>query len=134
MGFDLYGLKVASKKGEYFRNNVWWWRPLWDFVCVHCNDILTEKQQTGGTWNDGTKIGPKMSIRIADRLQEKINDGTATQEEKDIKKMIKEAKKHNKELKHGDPKYNWDEAYPFSMENLKDFIQFCRDSGGFNIC
>ncbi|QOR55575.1 MAG: hypothetical protein UMS36scaffold28_65 [Phage 59_13] len=29
MGMDVYGVKPKSKQGEYFRNNVWSWRPLW---------------------------------------------------------------------------------------------------------
>ena len=33
MGFDLYSLgNHKTDKGEYFRNNVWWWRRLADFV------------------------------------------------------------------------------------------------------
>jgi hypothetical protein len=28
MGMDVYGKEPKSDKGEYFRNNVWWWRPL----------------------------------------------------------------------------------------------------------
>ena len=36
MGFDLYSTgKHKTPKGEYFRNNVWWWRRLADFVCTH---------------------------------------------------------------------------------------------------
>ena len=33
MGFDLYGLAATSENGAYFRNNCWWWRPLWNFTC-----------------------------------------------------------------------------------------------------
>ena len=24
--------------GIYFRNNVWWWRPLWDYVWTLCGE------------------------------------------------------------------------------------------------
>lgn len=135
MGFDLYGLNATSENGDYFRNNCWWWRPLWEFVCTHCNDILTEKQQIGGTFNDGTKIGPAMSIKIADRLQKKIDDGTADKAEKENKKIMKQAKMHNEKLdkKTKDPKHDIRDSYPFTVENLQDFIKFCRDSGGFTV-
>ena len=33
MGMDVYGIAPTSERGEYFRNNVWWWRPLWDYCC-----------------------------------------------------------------------------------------------------
>ena len=69
MGFDLRGLKPNDEivpdepnwldesdwavqqreawsswqqntPGSYFRNNVWYWRPLWNFVCEVCDDCL----------------------------------------------------------------------------------------------
>ena len=36
---EYYTLMSKYEKinpGAYFRNNVWWWRPLWSFVCEHC--------------------------------------------------------------------------------------------------
>ena len=32
MGMDVFGNNPRNKEGEYFRNNVWWWRPLADFI------------------------------------------------------------------------------------------------------
>jgi hypothetical protein len=29
---------------------------------------------------------------------------------------------------------SWDDSYPFSVENVQDFADFCRHSGGFEIC
>ena len=39
MGMDVYGENPKNEKGEYFRNNVWWWRPLGDFVCSNYEEI-----------------------------------------------------------------------------------------------
>ena len=39
MGMDVYGRAPKSEKGEYFRNNVWWWHPLADFICANYGDI-----------------------------------------------------------------------------------------------
>ena len=53
MGFDLYSTgNHKSQKGEYFRNNVWWWRPLWDWTYEQCQDIITQKQYEEGQYND----------------------------------------------------------------------------------
>ena len=54
--YELTDKYNNDNPGEYFRNNVWFWRPLWDFVCNACDDILTEKDITGGHSNDGHKI------------------------------------------------------------------------------
>ena len=81
MGFDLYGLNPKGdipkpvitdwedKKqtddffkyqdetpGSYFRTNVWYWRPLWQYVSVVCENILTEKDMERGEFNDGHRI------------------------------------------------------------------------------
>ena len=29
---------------------------------------------------------------------------------------------------------NYEAHYPFSVQNVKDFANFCRESGGFEIC
>jgi hypothetical protein len=29
---------------------------------------------------------------------------------------------------------NYEAHYPFSLDNVKEFILFCRASGGFEIC
>ena len=34
--------------GVYFRNNVWYWRPLWAFICDTCSNILTNKDMENG--------------------------------------------------------------------------------------
>ena len=40
MGFDLYG----NSNSEYFRNNVWWWRRLADYVCEFTG-VVDEKDK-----------------------------------------------------------------------------------------
>ena len=32
----------AVNPGVYFRNNVWWWRPLWDYVCNNVDELTEE--------------------------------------------------------------------------------------------
>ena len=54
--------------GTYFRNNVWWWRPLWHFVTGACENILTEKDIEHGSYNDGHKISKTKAGKIAKEL------------------------------------------------------------------
>ncbi len=92
MGYDLYGLNPSSSKipdcdftdeettkayfawqdntkGAYFRNNVWWWAPLWDYVIKECSDILSVADVTGGGNNGGHKISKTKAKKIASRLR-----------------------------------------------------------------
>ena len=70
--YNAYEKWEKENPGVYFRNNVWWWRPLWMYVCASCEDILTEEDMSKGTWNDGHKISKTKSKRIAARLRKLI--------------------------------------------------------------
>ena len=86
MGFDLNGLNPSGKEnveavgpsgffdesaeqqwkadaqaGISFRNNVWYWRPLWEYVAYVCDDILTLRDYKSGQYNDGYVINAEPS-------------------------------------------------------------------------
>ena len=128
MGFDVYGVNPENESGEYFRNNVWWWRPLWMFVCGTCEDILSEKDVEAGHFNDGHKISKSKCNKIVKRLQELMDDGT----------IAEYAARYEKDRKEQSEKSNKDEdrlltSYPFSKENVQEFIKFLKNSGGMKI-
>jgi len=84
--------------GSYFRNNVWWWRPLWNFVTITCDDILTEKDVERGSYNDGHKISKTKSRRIAARLKKCDKEGVLESYETSFMEEVKKAEKHNKKI------------------------------------
>jgi hypothetical protein len=164
--FELKDQFQEDNPGDYFRNNVWWWRPLWNFVCESCDDFLTERDISKGFYNDGKKISKTKSLKIAKRLSKLIADGTVDKFERESTLAIARAEAHNKEVrkemdtisdacqkKHGEmkaPAYypepyktqwnnayakeDWTSSYPFYTSNVKDFAEFCSQSGGFEIC
>jgi len=121
--FDLKSKWDSENVGSYFRNNVWWWRPLWNFVSSVCESILTEKDIESGSYNDGHGISKTKANRIASRLFKLIRNG-------DVKAYESAYRKHQDSL-HKD---NWDKSYPFSEDNVREFANFCLNSGGFRIC
>ena len=112
-----------ENSGVYFRNNVWWWRPLWNFVSSSCESILTERDIESGSYNDGHRISKTKADRIARRLFKMIRNG-------DVKAYESAYKEHLDSLN----KDNWDKSYPFSEDNVRQFANFCLNSGGFRIC
>jgi len=112
-----------ANPGVYFRNNVWWWRPLWEFVIDQCQDFMTKEQIKGGCFNDGQEINQKTAALIGAKLKISVIDGT----------VDKYAKSHEKERKAKD-KDDFDSNYPFDTNNVKHFAEFCLQSGGFIIC
>ena len=65
MGFDIYAVEPQDKENNYFRSNVWYWRPLWQLVEFICND-LTNEDIEGGGYNDGyiIQIRSKDAINV----------------------------------------------------------------------
>jgi len=197
MGFDIYGLnpKLKSERpkidwnnhtkaeadqyfkdvekfekenpGYYFRNNVWWWRPLADFVLWLADKELGDKDREGWHNNGGHRVDEKTAKIISELLEASIDEGIAKRFEDENKRKMNKAKLHNLEVqkKHDELKMivkkktgkdnlapadypepfnsqwndiqkltNYEAHYPFSVENVKDFAKFCRESGGFEIC
>jgi hypothetical protein len=114
--------------GLYFRNNVWWWRPLWIFVCDHCEDVMSDSNMRGGTYNDGHKINKETAINISNRLMKLIDDGTVDKYSDFYEKERKKAEKSD------DKDAQYMANYPFATDNVKRFAVFCKESGGFQIC
>ena len=132
--WDEQTAREEENCGVYFRNNCWWWRPLWSYVCGSCEDILDEDDMEGGGWNDGYQISEAKASAIAKRLFELIDSGDTKGYEDHHKKTMEEAEENNKGKECGDDGYDWNNSYPFSVENVRSFAQFCSESGGFEIC
>ena len=102
----------AENPGVYFRNNVWYWRPLWDYVCMACGDTMTEDDLHAGHHNDGHVIDAEQCEVIVERLEFLLKIGAVAKYEVERE----------------------DENYPFDEENVRDFLNFVKHSGGFEIC
>lgn len=73
MGMDVFGQKPRSKKGEYFRNNVWWWRPLAEL----CLELAPEICGACQYWqsNEGDGLDDAGAKALATVLEEAIASG-----------------------------------------------------------
>ncbi len=143
--------------GTYFRNNVWWWRPLWHFVCRACEDILTDKDIEQGSYNDGHKISKTKANKMAKELFRLIEADQVKAYESMYKKELDSLEQLDCDLCEatgkrqeppktgaGDMECNkcdgtgkvddWAKSYPFIEDNVREFANFCANSGGFRIC
>ena len=156
--------------GVYFRNNVWFWRPLWNYV-YDTTDVLTDEDHRLGHENSCHKITEEKAVRIGKELLANIKDAEA--KEAAYKKDVKPRMKFNElcdkaaeclyeevvdkmdglitcpgDMKIHDPANykRWsalshfgggiqfgETSYPFSAANVKEFANFCLNSGGFEI-
>ena len=141
----------AENKGHYFRNNCWWWRPLWNY-CYHvADDIISEELFNSGHSNSGAGLDAYNAERLGQRLLEEINNGKTIEYQAEYQQYLDDLPDddcgtcnnnnhgHNKKKdcrrcdgKGTSTKFN--KHYPFDVDNVKDFAEFCLESGGFEIC
>lgn len=73
MGMDVYGREPDDEAGRYFRNNIWWWKPLADYITGNHADIA----ERCAYWytNDGDGLDRESSLELARRLRGDLADG-----------------------------------------------------------
>ena len=171
MGMDVYGSQPTSETGEYFRNNIWWWRPLWNY-CEEIGKEIIPSDNDGHT-NDGWGLDAAGATKLAALLQEEVDSGRCLEYAEGYEQDRRHTPKETCEycggtgvrtdevgVEHGMPakkvedpqsprygqtgtcngcngegtKLPFSASYPFSVDNVKEFIAFLKDSGGFSIC
>ena len=73
MGMDVYGKKPTNETGEYFRRNVWGWRPLWECVESVVPDLATKVEYRQS--NDGDGLVAEDSIALGKALLTAVEKG-----------------------------------------------------------
>jgi hypothetical protein len=96
--FELVDKLEASNPGRYFRNNVWFWRPLWSFVCHYCADFLSVNDADAGAYNDARRISKTKAVKIGKRLSKLLADGTVDKEVREYELAKAKADITNKEV------------------------------------
>lgn len=157
----------------YFRNNVWWWRPLWMYCCDVAGDVIDDETADGGHFNDGVGLDEDGSLRLAAILKEEIFSGRTLKYEQAYNKRLSELPRHKCGIcdgtgirtdavgvEYGMPEreleehvavltgrtHGWcnacagegmtddfDAGYPFSVDNVLEFVDFLEECGGFHI-
>ena len=171
MGMDLFGINPKSETGQYFRNSVWWWRPLWAYVCSRVD--MDEHRVDAGHLNDGTEFSEEMATVIAQHLFDDLESGAVDHYQEMFDRHKASYPMDNCEFCNAtgircdgigdasnmferelDPTvasvvgrtHGWCNAcngygkqepvqmwYHFDTENVKEFAEFCAESGGFAI-
>ena len=83
MGMDVYGRKPKNETGEYFRANVWSWRPIY-WLCFSSiirheeetgyDDLIPDKTFRGMEYNDGYGLRSDRKCNLlSDYLQDVVD-------------------------------------------------------------
>ena len=82
--------------GHYFRNNVWWWRPLAQYVLVLMGNEFTEDEVKSWHHNDGFEVSEERAKKISNRLEQELNTGRVAERVRYHEIEVKEAQEKNK--------------------------------------
>ena len=140
-----------ANPGHYFRNNVWWWRPLWDYCHMAAPDIIDEDTYENGHNNSGAGLDADGAKALGNRLMQLIADCSVIKYEatyiQQLDDLPDEACVRCNNNNRGDNKKkdctncnqtglkpNINKSYPFDSRNVEEFAHFCLQSGGFEIC
>lgn len=147
--FDAQNKYEQETPGVYFRNNNWWWRPLWEYIVDISGDLLTPDQREGGYENSCQEIPERITRAIARRLSHEISSGNHKRYETEYIEAIKNLESEDCEIcdttgQRGTRDCNacngtgqresWEASYPFDTENVENFRIFLEQSGGIKIC
>jgi len=157
MGMDVYGKNPKSDKGSYFRANVWYWHPLWNY-CEHILPEITSKVEYAHS-NDGDGLESVDARKLGFALLKSLREGvaekyinsyiTAVQNAPDepcwCTSYLKEAtvpfpkdpqppKSSCTSCKGTGLMPNFVKNYFINIETISDFSEFLLDCGGFQIC
>lgn len=143
MGMDIYGRAPKSEKGEYFRSNIWSWPTILDAIVE--TGVLPEEMVESMAYNDGAGPNDEQAMALAAALDKKMaefdgantfisenskyaNVGTATVATALYAKL--EADEEMTAIRAGDGGMT---RFSANVEFIREFADFCRDSGGFNV-
>jgi hypothetical protein len=130
MGMDVIGRSPSAEVGEYFYNNMWWWRPLWDYCQEVARDLIPEGNL--GHFNDGWGLDEHEATKLAERLLAELASGRTAQYEKTHVSYWREESTEGRLIRAlgQDPS---EYRYCFCTENVREFAGFLKHSGGFSI-
>ena len=151
MGMDLSSIKNYKE----FRANIWSWRPIWNLVRMEAD--LTDEEYESGSMNDGYEISEERALEIHNKLKKlnlkaiikeyhhyldtlpledcEICKGTGKRNDEHVKGKCNSCNtKYSKEegIPVGKQK-NWQTNYRMYQEHIEEFIEYCKESRGFQI-
>lgn len=154
MGMDVYGRAPSSAIGTYFRNNVWWWHPLWNY-CERIGDGIIDPDNLGHA-NDGWGLESSPTQALVQRLEQALTSGETERYAVAYRRRLAALPLEpcricaatgtraappaigpgphpcNACNGHGQVPH-FETHFPFAIDNVREFVAFLKDSGGFAI-
>jgi len=141
MGMDVSGLNPTNEKGSYFRANVWSWRPIHELVCYFCEkyeakygkELIDHETLHYMGSNDGKGPGAE-ACEILANMFESWMEHNASGHTIDLGMRVEKATTcgGHSFTDDTDPDTTMS-AHSVDDEHLKEFVEFLRTCGGFQV-
>lgn len=134
MGMDVYGRDPKSEDGEYFRANIWSWRPIHELI--EKANVLPQRMVEEMAFNDGAGPDAEQALLLAYQIGHMIdgmddeNTFVLTSEvDGPVAELLKNLNEQGIDII--SPR---GPVYEADVVHVREFVQFCRESGGFKVC
>ena len=157
MGMDVFGKSPTAENGKYFRNSVWWWHPLADYITSAHPEIASACTEWHSNSGDG--LGADGARALAQALNHDLDSGAVALYEAERQAEIEALPRETCRLCAGTGTRSdavgvelgfaaqgwcngcdgvgdcepWPASYVFDVQNVAGFAQFAEASGGFEI-
>lgn len=134
MGMDVWGRNPTSPTGEYFRANVWSWRPIHALIIELWSDLLDEEMLEHLAYNCGAgpenqKICTEMARRFEQWMEHHAEGHTL---ESDLR-IDKSGRFVREDELAANPDLETESPYEVADDHLKKWIEFLWHCGGFEV-
>jgi hypothetical protein len=135
MGMDVSGRKPTSPAGEYFRANVWSWRPIYTLIVELCSDLLDEEMLHSMSYNDGagpadqatcTEMASRFELWMEHNVHGRSLDLPGARVTEEGRFVFEEELAENPDIETHTP-------YNVEDEHLKEWSECLRHCGGFEV-
>jgi|TARA_R100000482_G_C5128183_1_gene150069 hypothetical protein len=94
---DKYEKEVP---GHYFRNNWWYWRPMWGYACGLGieHGVITQEVEEWGNENSGKEVNGKTAKKWGELILWDIAEGNPREYEEEYMREYKLAQEHNNNI------------------------------------
>ena len=138
MGMDVFG-----RNGNYFRANIWTWPAIMALVAQ--TEVLPQDLVNQMQFNNGVGPNARQAKKLADALEKLIEGQTNDQVfhssgsncpafgvAQVVRDLLSAAAAAENMSDSPDPEY--EPGSSVDLGYLREFIRFCRQSGGFIVC
>jgi hypothetical protein len=131
---DVNGRKPSAPAGEYFRANVWAWRPIHALICDLCSDLLDEDTLRAMGFNDGAGPQDQPTCTVmAGRFEQWMEHHTQGHGLESDLRVTPDGRFVSDEELAGNPDLVTASPYEVGDEHLKEWVDFLRHCGGFEV-